>query len=182
MIEIRFHGRGGQGAVTCAELLAEAAINEGKFAQAFPSFGPERRGAPVMSFARIDAKKINLRSQIYQPDIVVVLDPTLLKVVDVTDGLKNKGVLIINTDKSTKEIRSMAKVKGKVATVNATKIALKVIGRAITNTVMLGALLKFLPLVKMESIIEVINEKFSSKIAENNTKALKQAYTETKIS
>jgi pyruvate ferredoxin oxidoreductase gamma subunit len=106
MIEVRFHGRGGQGAVTSAELVALAAIEEGKFAQGFPSFGPERRGAPVVSFARVDDKPIRLRSKIYQPDVAVVLDPSLLKILDPSQGLKPGGLLIINTNKSIEQIRS----------------------------------------------------------------------------
>ena len=114
MIEIRVHGRGGQGAVTSTELIALAAINEGKYAQAFPSFGPERRGAPVMAFARISDKPIRTREKVYTPDVVVVLDPTILKIVDVTDGLKKNGMVILNTSKDEKEIRKTFWHQGEV--------------------------------------------------------------------
>ena len=112
MIEVRFHGRGGQGAVTSAEMVALAAIEEGKFAQGFPSFGPERRGAPVVSFARVDDKTIRLRSKIYQPDVAVVLDPSLLKILDPSQGLKPGGLLIINTNKSIDQIRVAIRLQG----------------------------------------------------------------------
>ena len=105
MLEIRFHGRGGQGAVTSAELLALSAINEGKYGQAFPSFGPERRGAPVVAFCRVDERQIKIRSEIYHPDLVLVLDPSILRIVNVTAGLKEDGILITNTKYSTGELK-----------------------------------------------------------------------------
>ena len=115
MIEIRFHGRGGQGAVTSAELTALAAIEQGKYAQAFPSFGPERRGAPVMAFVRVSDEPIRTREKIYEPDIVVVLDPTLLEIVNVAAGLKKDGIVVLNTTKTAKEIRKVSGINAKLA-------------------------------------------------------------------
>jgi len=174
VIEIRFHGRGGQGAVTSAELLAHAAIREGKFAIALPSFGPERRGAPVLAFARIDERPVRLRSGVYNPDIVVVLDPRLTEVVDVTKGLKKGGLLVINSPEKP-EFKDV-----KVAWVDATKIAKENIGLPITNTTMLGALIKAAPLVSLESLIEPLKERFGE-VAEKNISALKRAYNETRV-
>ena len=118
MIEIRWHGRGGQGAVTSVEMLASAAIQEGKFGQGFPSFGPERRGAPLAAFNRVDSKQIRKRNAIYRPDVVVVLDPSLIKYVNVVEGLKPDGVLIVNTPLKAEEISDMVKFKGTIATVD----------------------------------------------------------------
>jgi len=142
ILEVRWHGRGGLGAVTSAELVARAAISEGKYAQSFPSFGPERRGAPVLAFLRISDESIKTRTVIYEPDIAVVLDPTLLRAVDVASGLKDNGKLIINSRKSPEQLKSEFGYKWPVAAVNATKIAGETIGMPITNTAMIGALLK----------------------------------------
>ena len=142
MIEIRFHGRGGQGAVTSAEMLALAAIGEGKYAQAFPSFGPERRGAPVVAFCRIDDKPIRIRANIYEPDLVVVLDASLLKIVNVASGLKPNGILVTNTKEAPEKVKEDLKLKNRLAAVDATKIALEILGLPITNTTMLGSLIK----------------------------------------
>ena len=142
MIEVRWHGRGGQGAVTSVELLAVAAIAAGKYAQGFPSFGPERRGAPVAAFTRIDDKKINVRSGIYDPDVVLVLDSSLIGLVNVTEGLKPGGKLIVNTpNRLMKSVKNL-NFSGTVATVDATGIARKEMGVPIANTTMIGALLK----------------------------------------
>jgi len=181
LIEIRWHGRGGQGAVTSAELLAQAAINEGKYAQAFPAFGPERRGAPVVAFDRIDSESpIRVRAEIREPDVVIVLDPTLLRVVKVTAGLKNKGLLVINTRKSFTEIEKDFGSNWKLALVDATKIAREVLGLPIVNTTMLGALLKAVGVVKTESMFEPINGRFG-RIAEKNINAMKKAFEETLV-
>lgn len=181
MIEIRFHGRGGQGAVTSAELLAVAAINEGKYAQAFPSFGPERRGAPVIAFARIDDAPILWRSQIYNPDVVIVLDSALPKIVDVTQGMKENGILILNTKEKPEEIRKeIGKKNLKIATVDATKIAREELGRPITNTTMLGSLIKATRILKPEAFREPMTHRFG-KIADINLNALTRAYKETVI-
>lgn len=181
LIEIRWHGRGGQGAVTSAELVAQAAINEGKYAQAFPSFSPERRGAPVLAFNRINSEEpIRNRAEIAQPDIVMVLDPTLLAIVDATSGLKEKGAVIINTGKSAKEIRTEFGIRGKLATVDATKIAQEMLGVPIVNTTMVGALIKVTNIIKLESMTEPLEKRFG-KLAERNFQAMTRAYQETLI-
>jgi pyruvate ferredoxin oxidoreductase gamma subunit len=180
MLEIRFHGRGGQGAVTTAELVAQAAVVEGRFCQAFPSFGPERRGAPVMAFCRVDDARIRIRAQVKCPDAAVVLDPKLMDVVDTTAGLKPGGVLVLNTHESAEEIRKRYHLTCKLALINASKIAIEEIKRPITNTAMLGALLKASGVVKLESLEGPIKERFG-KIAEINWKAVKRAYEETVI-
>jgi len=181
LVEIRWHGRGGQGAVTSTELVAQAAINEGKFAQAFPSFGPERRGAPVSAFVRIDNKEpIRVRAGITEPDVVVVLDPSLLHVVNVTSGLSKKGMLIVNTKKSPQAIESEFKVKQKLATIDATKIARELLGVPIVNTTMVGALIKATGVVKLESLIEPLQHRFG-RLAERNISAMKKAYEETTV-
>lgn len=180
MIEIRLHGRGGQGAVTSAELLALAAIKEGKYAQAFPSFGPERRGAPVVAFCRIDDEQLKIRAAVYKPDIVLVLDPSILRLVDVTNGLKADGTLITNTRFSPEEIRKELGIQTRLATVDATGIAKQELGLPITNTTMLGALLRAVHLVDKDSLIEPLNERFG-RLAARNIKAFERAYDETKI-
>jgi pyruvate ferredoxin oxidoreductase gamma subunit len=180
MIEIRLHGRGGQGAVTSAELLALAAIKGGKYAQAFPSFGPERRGAPVVAFCRISDEQIKVRSVISHPDVVLVLDPSILRLVDVSNGLKPEGVLVTNTRFSPEEIKKELGVKTRLAVVNASKIAREELGLPITNTTMLGALLKASEVVDKEAMIEPLQERFG-RIAERNIKAFERAYKETRI-
>jgi pyruvate ferredoxin oxidoreductase gamma subunit len=171
MKEIRFHGRGGQGVVTSADILAIAAFKEGKYCQAFPFFGTERRGAPVVSFARIDDRFIRTREHVYNPDYVVVLDPTLIGVVEVTDGLKDDGMIIINTNKNV-ELETKAEIK----TVDATSIALEVIGKPFVNTPMIGALVGATDIVRLESVIEAIRERFSGVIAEKNIEAVRRTY------
>ncbi|MEM2251279.1 MAG: pyruvate ferredoxin oxidoreductase subunit gamma [Candidatus Hadarchaeales archaeon] len=176
MIEVTFHGRGGQGAVTAARLLAEAAFLEGKFCQAFPTFGAERRGAPVCAFARISENPIRLRSQVYSPDHVVVLDASLLGVVDVCEGLKENGWIVINSK------GLPGKLAGKnVAIVDATKIAIEAIGRPIVNTAMLGAFAKITNVVSLDSLIKVVNKYFEGKGAVGNMNALRIAYEEVKV-
>lgn len=180
MIEIRLHGRGGQGAVTSAEMLALAAISEGKYAQAFPSFGPERRGAPVVAFCRIDDKPIRIRSGITRPDLVLVLDPSILRLVDVAAGLKDNGILVANTRYTGEELKKELGIKHTLATVNATQIAMEELGLPITNTTMLGALLKAREVVARDALIDPLKERFG-RIAEKNIKACQRAYGETKI-
>ncbi len=181
MIEIRLHGRGGQGAVTSAELIAIAAINQGKFAQAFPSFGPERRGAPVQAFARIDDIPVRTREKVYNPDIILVLDPSLPKIVKVTSGLKENGIAILNSHYSEKEVREiLGDYKGILALVDATKIAIEEIGLPITNTTMLGAFLKVTGLIEPSYMEEALKARFG-KLAEKNIKALQRAMKEIKI-
>ena len=178
MIEVRFHGRGGQGAVTSAELLALAAIVEGKYAQAFPSFGPERRGAPVQAYVRTDDKPIRIRADIREPDVVPVLDSGLLDIVNVTDGLKENGVLIVNTRKAPAELKAEYGDKWKVATVDATTIARETIGVPIVNTTMLGAILKVTNLVNISSLEEPLQERFGDRGA-RNLKACQTAHERT---
>ena len=180
LIEIRWHGRGGQGAVTSAELLAQAAINEGKYAQAFPSFGPERRGAPVLAFVRISNEPIKIRAEITEPDVVVVLDPSLLRMINVASGLKNEGTLIVNTRKSAEEIRAEFGIKWRLATIDATKIAQELLGVPITNTTMIGALIKATDVVDLESLVAPVNKRFR-RLADRNINAMKRAYEETEV-
>ncbi|HNR57313.1 MAG: Pyruvate synthase subunit PorC [Methanosaeta sp. PtaB.Bin087] len=174
MKEIRFHGRGGQGAVTAAELIAIAAFEDKKYSQAFPAFGVERRGAPVMAFARIASEPIRIRSQIYEPDYVIVQDVTLLEVVDVASGLKPEGKIIINTDRDAKDLK--LKTKADVVTIDATKIALEKLGRPIVNTTLLGAFCGATGEVSLESINKAILSRFSGSLGEKNLAAIKTAY------
>ena len=171
MIEIRFHGRGGQGAVTAAEILAKAAFEDGKYCQAFPFFGAERKGAPVMAFTRINDKPIRRRYQVYNPDYVIVLDDTLLEAVDVLSGLKEEGKVIINTTDN-------VNLGGNVEpySIDATGIALDTLGVPIVNTVMLGAFAGATGVVTLDSIIKITKETFPGKIGEKNAKAAEIAY------
>jgi pyruvate ferredoxin oxidoreductase gamma subunit len=180
MIEMRFHGRGGQGAVTSAELVARAAINTGQYATAFPSFGPERRGAPVVAFARVDDEPIRLRSKIYNPDVVVVLDPSLLAIANPTEGIKKDGILIINTSHDAAAICKELSYDGKIAVVDANTIAREVIGLPITNTTMVGALVKGAGLLSVEALEEPFKARFG-KIAARNIEAMKRAWAETQV-
>ncbi|HUT51847.1 MAG TPA: pyruvate ferredoxin oxidoreductase subunit gamma [bacterium] len=180
MLEIRFHGRGGQGAVTTAELVARAAVEEGRYSQAFPSFGPERRGAPVMAFCRVDDERIRLRSQIKDPDVAVVLDPSLLDVLDPASGLKPGGILIINSHVAEQELRDKYQIKCRIALVDATKIAVEEMKRPITNTAMMGALVKATGVLKLESLEAPIKDRFG-KIADINWKAVTRAFSETVV-
>jgi len=180
MIEVRFHGRGGQGAVTSAELVALAAISEGKYAQSFPSFGPERRGAPVQSFTRVSDQPIRLRTGIREPDVSVVLDPSLILVGGALSGLKHNGMIVINTRKSIAEIKKEFSITARTAVVDATKIALQMLGIPITNTTMIGALVKASGIVGMESLLEPLRHRFG-RIAEKNIKVCQRAFEETVI-
>lgn len=177
LVEVRWHGRGGQGAVTAAEILASAAALEGKWVQAFPSFGAERRGAPVQAYTRISDKPIYDRSFIYEPDVVVVLDEGLL--VDknsILAGLKPNGKLIVNSDKEPYEVARALRFNGDVATVDATSIAIEVLGAPIINTAILGAVIKVMDVASKESVIKVMKERFPPTLAEKNTKAFLIAY------
>jgi len=178
LVEIRWHGRGGQGSVTSAEMIAQAAISEGKYGQAFPSFGPERRGAPVQAFDRIDSKSpVRIRADITEPDVVVVLDPGLLSIVNVAAGLKKNGLVIVNTRKTAGQIKSEFGIKSRVATVNATRIAREQLGVPIVNTTMLGALIRATNIVKLESVHAPLEKRFG-RLGERNIKAMEQAYKE----
>jgi pyruvate ferredoxin oxidoreductase gamma subunit len=180
MIEVRFHGRGGQGAVTSAELVAHAAISEGKYAQSFPSFGPERRGAPVQSFTRVSDQPIRLRTAIREPDFSVVLDPSLILVGGSLAGLKKNGILVINTRKSIAEIKKEFSIAARTAVVDATSIALDTLGLPITNTTMIGALVKASGIVDMDSLLEPLRHRFG-RIADKNIKVCQRAYEATVI-
>jgi pyruvate ferredoxin oxidoreductase gamma subunit len=181
MIEIRFHGRGGQGAVTSSELLALAAISEGKYASAFPSFGPERRGAPLQAYLRISPHPIRLREEIYTPKVVVVIDPALVSSPAIRAGLGDDGVLVVNSAKDTESIRQICGFPGMIARVDANRIAEQELGVPITNTTMIGALLKACPgLVETDSLRHPLEERFGANAAKN-LKALQRAFDETII-
>jgi len=175
MISIRFHGRGGQGVVTSSEVLAVAAKIDGKYAQALPAFGPERSMAPVVSFCRIDDKPIIVYQQIYNPDIVVVLDPTLIGKVDFTKGLKQDGQIIINT--SHKDVKCAV---GDLSCLDAEAIAMKIIGKPFVNMVMLGALVGATNIVSLNSLKEAITERFGKDNL--NIKAAEECYNLVKKS
>ena len=186
MLEIRWHGRGGQGAKTASQFLAEAALELGKFIQAFPEYGPERAGAPIRTFTRISGRKISVHSPITNPDIVVVIDPTLLVSVNAAEGLNDCGILIVNTPEGPEAIREKSGYKkGKVVTCDATKISLDELGISMPNTPMLGALLKADPVVPIETLENKVRDKFIKKIGEQKTaaniKAIRRAFREAKI-
>jgi 2-oxoacid:acceptor oxidoreductase gamma subunit (pyruvate/2-ketoisovalerate family) len=179
--EFRWHGRGGQGAWTASEILARAAIHEGKYIQSFPEFGPERMGAPVKAYTRISDEPIRLHCAVYNPQVAAVMDPTLLVTVPVTEGLGKTGILIVNTPKEPKEIKEELKmVEGNVWTVPATDIAMRILGREITNTAMLGVVARATGIVKMESIEKAVKERFPEPLAEKNIGVIKEAYMEAK--
>ena len=178
--EVRFHGRGGQGAWTASLLLAQAGLIEEKNIQSFPAFGPERAGAPITAFTRISEEKIQLHSSIYEPDVVVVLDPTLLGPA-VANGIREDTVLIVNTDKPVKDVLDVLNLKDiETWTVDATTLAMDLLGRPITNTAMLGSVVKATGVVKLESIVRVIKERFEGKIGELNEELVSKAFKEGK--
>jgi len=189
LTEIRWHGRGGQGAKTAALLLADAAMSSGKYIQAFPEYGPERMGAPVASFNRISSNPISLHSGVINPDVVIVLDPTLMDSVDVTEGLPSGGILIVNTEKSPSDIKMLfGNVPGiKVCTVDASKISTETIGKDIPNTPMLGALVKATGILDFKEMIEDMKKKLEKKfktkpeVVAGNLKAIERAYNEVKV-
>jgi 2-oxoacid:acceptor oxidoreductase gamma subunit (pyruvate/2-ketoisovalerate family) len=175
--EVRIHGRGGQGSVTAAEVLAHAAFIEGKWVQAFPYFGAERRGAPVKAFTRISSEPLLVHSQVYAPDYVIVLDPYIYKVVDVTEGLKDDGIVVLNTKKEPKEI---GLERWHVATVDATGIALElnllVAGLPVVNTSILGAFARATGEVNLESVLKAVRETWTGSASEKNSRATELAY------
>jgi len=177
MYQIRIHGRGGQGVVTAAELIAIAAFHDGHEAQAFPSFGVERTGAPIEAFARIDKKPIRLREHIYRPDVLIVQDATLLSTVDVARGCDDKTLVIINTAKPKSELGLKLPAKN-IYAIDATKIALEEIGKNIVNTVILGSFAKATDMVTLKALDAAIKQKFAAKpeIAQKNIKAVERAY------
>jgi pyruvate ferredoxin oxidoreductase gamma subunit len=180
MFEIRFHARAGQGAKSAAQFLAEAALKVGKFVQAFPYFGPERRGAPMQAFVRISDKPIRVHSGVKTPQAVVVIDSSLLSCVNVTAGLGADGILLINTNTK----YQIPNTRYKIYTIDASKIAMDLLKRDIPNTVLLGALVKITKLVKLEDLLGVIEKKFSKKLGPELTKAnleaIKKGYDQTK--
>lgn len=180
MFQVRFHGRGGQGVVTAAELLSVAAFLEQRHAQAFPSFGSERMGAPVVSFCRIDDKEIRLREPILEPDALIVQDPTLLKAIDVCRGLKSNGYLLINSNRNLTDLHLDAVIKklpaGHVLAVPASELALKHVGRPLPNAALLGAFARLTGIVQLKSVAAAIRDAFGKKIAEANVAAATAAY------
>jgi len=187
LTEIRWHGRGGQGAKTAALLFGEAVLSQGKHMQAFPEYGPERMGAPVQSFNRISDQPITLHCHVTSPQIVVVLDPTLIGTVDITHGLPDDGTIIINTDQPASKFREQLHLNGqKLYTVDASSIARDTIGRDIPNTPMMGALVKATGILNFEEMIAdtkgKLEKKFRSKpeVIEGNLKAIQRAYDEVK--
>ena len=179
--EFRWHGRGGQGAWTASELLARAAISEGKYIQSFPEFGPERMGAPVKAYTRISDKPIRLHCAVYNPDLSIVMDPTLLATVPVANGLGNEGILIINSPEDPQIMKEKLKmIQGSIWTVSATDIAMKILGRAITNTAMLGVVTRATGIVEMESIEKAVQNRFPGPLAEKNMGVINKAYKEAK--
>jgi pyruvate ferredoxin oxidoreductase gamma subunit len=180
MFEVRIHGRGGQGVVTAAEMLSVAAFLEGKHAQAFPSFGSERMGAPVVAFCRISDSEIRLREPIQAPDALIVQDPTLFRALDVAEGLKSEGYLIVNTARSFADIHIEPIVarlpKGHAAAAPATELALKFINRPSPNTALLGAFAALVGIVSLDSVLQAIRRAFPGKVGEGNVEAAKAAF------
>ncbi|MEW8507319.1 MAG: 2-oxoacid:acceptor oxidoreductase family protein [Candidatus Thiodiazotropha sp.] len=180
MFQIRIHGRGGQGVVSAAEMLSVAAFLEGKHAQAVPSFGSERMGAPVVAFCRIDDHPIRLREPVLDPDILIIQDPTLFNAIDIFQGLTNEGHLLINTGKTIEALGIENAVEhlpaGHVCTVPATDIALTHVKRPVPNAVLLGALAAVTGVIKIDSVIEAIETKFPGKVGQANITAAKVAY------
>lgn len=187
VVEVRWHGRGGQGAKTASLLLADAAFNTGKFIQGFPEYGPERMGAPITAYNRISDERLSIHSNIYEPDYVVVVDDTLIAVVDVTAGLKETGGIIINTPKTPDEVRPLLNgYKGKVCTIDARTISIDTLGKYFPNTPMLGAVVKVSGVIDEEvflkDMVESFHHKFAKKpeVVEGNVKALERSMQEVK--
>jgi pyruvate ferredoxin oxidoreductase gamma subunit len=180
MLQVRIHGRGGQGVVTAAEMLSVAAFEQGRYAQAFPSFGSERTGAPVVAFCRIDDREIRLREPIVAPDVLIVQDPTLLHQVDVFQGLKPEGYVLINSTRSFDElgVGDMARRfrHDRLLTVPATEIALKHLGRPLPNAVLLGGFAALSGLITLDAVAHAIRDRFAGKVAQNNVAAATAAF------
>ena len=188
IVEIRWHGRGGQGAKTASLLLADAAFNTGKYVQGFPEYGPERMGAPITAYNRISAERSTVHSNIYEPDYVVVVDETLLSAVDVTAGLKKEGAIVINSSKSPAELRPLLKgYEGKVCTIDAGKISEEELGKNFPNTPMLAAIVKISGVIGEEEFIKDMEGSFKHKFAskpqviEGNMRALKRSLEEVQV-
>lgn len=187
LIEIRWHGRGGQGAKTASLLLADAAFNTGKYIQGFPEYGPERMGAPITAYNRISTSPIRVHSNIYEPDYVVVVDDTLLKAVDVASGLKEDGAIVINTTKEIDEIAPLLKgYKGSVYTIDARKVSEEALGKYFPNTPMLAAIVKVAGIMPEDDFIKDMQDSFKHKFAkkpeviDGNMKSLKLALEQVK--
>lgn len=185
MIEIRWHGRGGQGAKTASLLLADAAFNTGKYIQGFPEYGPERMGAPMTAYNRISDNKIRIHSNIYEPDLVVVVDDSLLESVEVTKGLKKDGALLINTEKSVEDIRKvLGGFEGKIYTIDASRISRECLKANFPNTAMLSAVIKITGIMSKEELLKDMEEAFKHKFLRKpevigpNMQAIKRAYDE----
>ena len=172
--EIRIHGRGGQGVVTAAELLAAAAFEDGKYAQAFPFFGSERMGAPVQSFVRIADHEVRARNQIDKPDYLIIQDHTLIGAVDVLHGLKEDGMVLVDTEKKPEELK--LSTKAKILTIPATRIAIEILGKAIQNTTLMGAFAGATGLISVDAIKRSVKERFPGEIGEKNAQAVQKAY------
>lgn len=177
LYEIRFHGRGGQGAWTASLLLAQAGLMEGKQIQSFPAFGPERAGAPMTAYTRISEKPIQIHSSVYEPDMVVVLDPTLLGPA-VAEGLKPSSKVVVNTTETADAVKKKLGVKNETWVVDATGMAMRIMGMNITNTVLLGAIVKASGQVKLESVLAVVKERFQGKVRDQNLEVVEVAYKE----
>ncbi len=187
MLEIRWHGRGGQGAKTASLLLADAAFNTGKYIQGFPEYGPERMGAPITAYNRISDEPIRIHSNIYEPDYVVVVDDSLLEVVDVTSGLKKEGAIIINTTKTPDEVRPLLKgYEGRVCTIDARTISVDTLGKYFPNTPMLAAVVKVTKVMDEEAFLKDMETSFAHKFANKpqvipgNMEALRRSLNEVK--
>ncbi len=186
ILEVRWHGRGGQGTVTAAKVLAEAAMAEGKNVQAFPEYGPERMGAPLRAYNRVSEMPMTIHCQVTNPAVVAVVDPTLLDTVDVTEGTTDDAVFIINTPQAPGELRGKLKLSGtqKIFCVDANGISIDTIGRIMPNTPMLGAVVKATGVIKLATLLEDIRasfgKKFSEKIIQSNLDAASRAYEEVK--
>ena len=177
LYEIRFHGRGGQGAWTASLLLAQAGLMEGKQIQSFPAFGPERAGAPMTAYTRISEKPIQIHSSVYEPDMVVVLDPTLLGPA-VAEGLKKDSKVVVNTTETAESVKKKLSVKNEVWVVDATGMAMRIMGVNITNTVLLGAVVKASGAVKLDSVLAVVKERFQGKVRDQNLEVVELAFKE----
>ena len=187
IIEIRWHGRGGQGAKTASLLLADAAFNTGKYIQGFPEYGPERMGAPITAYNRISSSPIRIHSNIYEPDYVVVVDDTLLESVDVTSGLKPEGAIVINTTKDGDELKKLLKgYAGKIYTIDARKVSMETLGKYFPNTPMLAAIVKVSKIMNEDEFVRDMEGSFKHKFAkkpeviEGNMKALELALSQVK--
>lgn len=176
LYEIRFHGRGGQGAWTASLLLAQAGLLEGKQIQSFPAFGPERAGAPLTAYTRISDDPILIHSNVYEPDLVVVLDSTLIGP-SIIDGVKKTSKIVVNSNESPAEVKIRLNISNiEVWVIDATSLSLQIIGVPITNTAMLGALLKASSIINLDSLIKVVKERFSGKILDQNIEIIETAY------